>query len=108
MHIPPFSQIASTVSATVTVASIVCNVLPKSTLLCKYPKLQAAYETFVDFVSALAFNISSYLPALNVHLPIRMGFTPPPPDGKAATVTFPGPGTYSFTMDEKGVVTLAK
>lgn len=107
MRIPSFGQILSTVSATVTVASIVANVMPKSTVLCKYPRLEAAYQTVVDFVSILAFNISSYLPALNIHVP-RVGFTAPPPDGKAATVTFPGPGTYSFTMDEKGVVTPAK
>lgn len=76
MHIPPIAQIWSTVTTTVTVASFVCNVLPKSTVFAGYPRFKKAYETGINFVIALALNIRMCMPSLNLHIP-GLGFTKP-------------------------------
>jgi hypothetical protein len=75
------SQIISTVTTTVTVASIVCNVLPKSTVFAGYPRFKKAYETAINVVIALAFNVRSCMPSLNIHLP-GLGFDKPSDQGK--------------------------
>jgi hypothetical protein len=80
MHIPPIGDIISTVTTTVTVASIVCNVLPKSTVFADYPRFKKAYETGINVVIALAFNVRSCMPSLNIHLP-GLGFDKPSDQG---------------------------
>jgi hypothetical protein len=76
MRIPSISSIVSTITTTVTVASIVCNVLPKSTVFSGYPRFKKAYETVINVVIALAFNVRSCMPSLNIHLP-GLGFDKP-------------------------------
>lgn len=80
MHI---SQIISAVTTTVTVASVICNVLPKSTVFADYPRVKKAYETAINVVIALAFNVRTYMPSLNIHIP-GLGFTPPTAPGFVA------------------------
>lgn len=82
MKIPPIGQIWSTVTTTVTVASFVCNILPKSTVFADYPRVKKAYETLTNFVIALAFNIRSCMPSLNIHIP-GLGFDKPSDQGNA-------------------------
>ncbi len=72
----PFAVIWSDVSTTVTVASIACNLLPKSTVFNDYPRVKKAYETGINFIIALAINVRSCMPSLNIHIP-GLGFTPP-------------------------------
>jgi hypothetical protein len=81
MRIPPLGQIWSTVTTTVTVASIACNLLPKSTVFAGYPRVKKVYETGINFIIALAFNIRSCMPSLNVHIP-GLGFTAPQDQGR--------------------------
>lgn len=69
MRIPPIHVIIDTVTATVTVASFVCNVLPKSTVFADYPRVKAAYETGINFVIGLALNWRQCQPSLEV-LPV--------------------------------------
>jgi hypothetical protein len=76
MHIPPFGQIVSAVTSTVTVASIVCNILPKSTVFAGYPRVKKAYETGINFIILLALNIRQCMPSLDVHIP-GLGFAAP-------------------------------
>lgn len=76
MHIPPWHQVVDTVTATVTVASIVCNFLPKSTVFADYPRVKKAYETSINFVIGLALNYRQCMPSLNQHIP-GLGFTKP-------------------------------
>lgn len=80
MRIPPFMQIWATVSTTVTVASWVCNFLPKSTVFADYPRVKKAYETGINFIILLAGNIRSCMPSLNVHIP-GLGFDKPSDQG---------------------------
>lgn len=78
MHITwvGIKAVAVTVSETVTVASVACNFLPKSTIFSDYPRVKKAYETGINFIIALAFNIRTCMPSLNVHIP-GLGFTKP-------------------------------
>jgi hypothetical protein len=73
MHMPSFAAIVSGVTSTVTVASIVVNVLPKSTVFDSYPRFKAAYETGINVIIALALNVRKQLPSLDVHIP-GLGF----------------------------------
>jgi uncharacterized pyridoxamine 5'-phosphate oxidase family protein len=76
MRIPSFHQIKDVVTVTVTIASFVCNILPKSTVFNDYPRLKKAYETGINFVIALALNIRMCMPSLNMHIP-GLGFKKP-------------------------------
>jgi hypothetical protein len=71
-----FGTIWSDVTTTVTVASIACNLLPKSTVFSDYPRVKKAYETGINFIILLAINIRSCMPSLDVHIP-GLGFTAP-------------------------------
>ena len=91
MRIPPIGQIWSTVTTTVTVASFVCNILPKSTVFSDYPRVKKAYETGINFIILLAVNIRSCMPSLNIHIP-GLGFDKPSDQGaKPLPPTAPGP-----------------
>jgi hypothetical protein len=76
VQIPSISSIVSTVTTTVTLASIACNMLPKSTVFADYPRVKKAYETGINFIILLALNIRTCLPSLNVHIP-GLGFERP-------------------------------
>jgi hypothetical protein len=80
MHIPPLGQIWATATTTVTIASFVCNILPKSTVFAGYPRVKKAYETGINFIIALALNVRSCMPSLNIHLP-GLGFDKPSDQG---------------------------
>jgi hypothetical protein len=82
MQIPSLGQIWSTVTSTVFIASFVCNILPKSTVFSDYPRVKKAYETGINFIIALALNIRSCMPSLNIHLP-GLGFDKPSDQGNA-------------------------
>lgn len=94
MHITfaEIKAVAVTVSETVTVASIGCNFLPKSTVFSGYPRVKKAYETGINFISLLAINIRTCMPSLDVHIPglgfekpgtnLGIGGTNVPPGGK--------------------------
>lgn len=69
-------QIWMDFTSTVTVASFVCNILPKSTVFSGYPRVKKAYETGINFIIAFALNVRSCMPSLNVHIP-GLGFTAP-------------------------------
>lgn len=73
MTIPPIHQIIDAVTATVTVASFACNLLPKSTVFEDYPRVKKLYETSINFVIALALNFRQCMPSLNQHIP-GLGF----------------------------------
>lgn len=71
-----FAQLKSAavaVSETVTVASIACNLLPKSTVFSGYPRVKKAYETGINFIILLAINIRQCMPSLDLHIP-GLGF----------------------------------
>jgi hypothetical protein len=70
-----FGQIISYATTTVTVASIAVNLLPKSTVFDGYPRFKKAYETGINVIIALAFNVRKQLPSLDVHIP-GLGFKP--------------------------------
>lgn len=72
----PFATIWSDVATTVTIASFTCNILPKSTVFSDYPRFKKAYETGINVIIALAANIRSCMPSLNIHIP-GLGFTAP-------------------------------
>lgn len=72
----PLGAIWSDVATTVAIASFTCNVLPKSTVFNDYPRFKKAYETGINVIIALAANIRSCMPSLNIHIP-GLGFTPP-------------------------------
>jgi hypothetical protein len=76
MTIPSWTSIWSTVTTTVTVASFVCNLLPKSTVFSDYPRVKKAYETGINFIIALALNVRQCMPSLNLHIP-GIGFDKP-------------------------------
>ena len=80
MHLPPFGVIVSDITTTVTVASIACNLLPKSTVFSNYPRVKKAYETGINFIILFALNIRSCMPSLNVHIP-GLGFNKPSDQG---------------------------
>jgi hypothetical protein len=80
MNIWPLSRIVSTVTATVTVSSFVCNFLPKSTVFADYPRVKKAYETSINFIIAIAFNWRQCMPSLNQHIP-GLGFEKPEKPG---------------------------
>jgi hypothetical protein len=81
MHIPPLAQIWATATTVVTVMSFVCNILPKSTVFNGYPRFKKAYETGINVIIALALNVRSCMPSLNIHLP-GLGFDKPEDQGK--------------------------
>jgi F0F1-type ATP synthase membrane subunit a len=83
MKIPSLGVIWSTFTATVTVASFVCNILPKSTVFAGYPRVKKAYETGINFIIALALNVRTCMPSLNIHLP-GLGFDKPQDQGNNA------------------------
>lgn len=91
MRIPPFAVIWVTVSTTVTVASGICQVLPKSTVFSDYPRVKKAYETGINFFIALALNIRACQPSLNVHIP-GLGFDKASDQGNAPTPATPPQG----------------
>lgn len=76
MRIPTFHQALDTATTIVTVASFVCNVLPKSTVFNDYPRVKKAYETGINFVIALALNFRICMPSLGIHIP-GLGFKKP-------------------------------
>lgn len=83
MKIPSLGVIWSTFTATVTVASFVCNILPKSTVFSGYPRVKKGYETGINFIIALALNVRTCMPSLNIHLP-GLGFDKPSDQGNSA------------------------
>lgn len=80
MRLPPVHQVIDAVTTTVTVASVICQLLPKSTVFSSYPRVKKAYETGINFFIALALNIRQCQPSLNVHIP-GLGFEKPPDKG---------------------------
>lgn len=77
MHLPSLAAVVSGVTTTVTVASVVANFLPKSTVFDGYPRFKKAYETSINVVIILAVNVRKQLPSLDVHIP-GLGFAPTP------------------------------
>ena len=84
MNMPSLTVIWSDVATTVTIASVACNLLPKSTVFSDYPRVKKAYETGINFIILLAVNIRSCMPSLNVHIP-GLGFNKPSDQGNTPT-----------------------
>ena len=85
-----FTRSLIRVTTTVTVASLICNVLPKSTVFAKYPRVKTAYETGINFIIALALNMRMCMPSLGLHIPF-LGFDKPAPDISSGYPAIPRP-----------------